>query len=132
LIAPNNIITGGNSNNKFQLNIVLKVVSIVFIVSGAVTSLFDTLIPAIKYIIIDTIAAGTVVHIICLICSYNSLPAAIGARFVVSDSGDSLSPKYAPATIAPAVAGRLASSPVAIPINATPTVPTDPHDVPVT
>src|SRR5699024_5693924 len=76
--------------------------------------------------------AGTVVHNICLICSYNPLPAAIGARFVVSDKGDNLSPKYAPATIAPAVAGRLASRPVAIPITATPTVPTDPHDAPLT
>src|SRR5699024_7568818 len=76
--------------------------------------------------------AGIVVHNICLICSYNSLPAAIGARFVVSDKGDSLSPKYAPATMAHAVAARFASSPVAIPIKATPTVPTEPQEVPVT
>src|SRR5699024_7221954 len=76
--------------------------------------------------------AGIVVHNICLICSYSSLPAAIGARFVVSDKGDSLSPKYAPATTAPAVAGNEAPSPVAIPISATPTVPADPQDVPVT
>ena len=56
----------------------------------------------------------------------------MGARFVVSDNGDNLSPKYAPETIAPAVAGNEAPSPVAIPIKATPTVPADPQEVPVT
>src|SRR5699024_7360673 len=130
--APNNIRAGGNNNSIFQLNIVFKVVSIVFIVSGAATSLSETLNPAIKYITIDTIAAGIVVHHICLICSYKSLQAVIGAIFVVSDKGDRLALKYALATIAPAVVGRLASMPVAIHIDATPIVPADPHDVPET
>src|SRR5699024_2088068 len=46
--APNNIRAGGNNNSIFQLNIVFKVVSIVVIVSGAVTSLSAILNPAIK------------------------------------------------------------------------------------
>src|SRR5699024_10180444 len=69
LIAPTKIIIGGNNKSKFHSNIVLSVVSIVVIVSGVTTLLFETLKPAIRYIIIDTIAAGTVVHNICLICS---------------------------------------------------------------
>ena len=68
----------------------------------------------------------------CFICSYNSLPAAIGAKLVVSESGDNLSPKNAPETTAPAVAGNDTPSPPAIPIMATPIVPADPQDVPVT
>src|SRR5699024_10190149 len=60
--APNNIRAGGNNNSIFQLNIVFKVVSIVFIVSGAATSLSETLNPAIKYITIDTIGDEIVVH----------------------------------------------------------------------
>ncbi len=59
------------------------------------------------------------------------VPATTGARFVVSDRGDILSPKYAPATIAPAVIGSEAPSPPATLTRATPTVPTEPHDVPV-
>src|SRR5699024_8309459 len=69
LIAPNRTIAGGNNNNIFQLNIVLKVSSIAFIVSGAETSSLEMFKPTIKYTVIATIAAGTVVHIICLICS---------------------------------------------------------------
>ena len=68
---------------------------------------------------------------ICFICSYNSLPAAIGARLVVSDNGDNLSPKKAPDTTAPAVAGKDTPRPPAIPIIATPIVPAAPHEVPV-
>ena len=68
----------------------------------------------------------------CFICSYNSLPAAIGAKLVVSESGANLSPKNAPETTAPAVAGKDTPRPPAIPIIATPIVPADPHDVPVT
>ena len=55
----------------------------------------------------------------------------MGAKFVVSESGDILSPKYAPDTTAPATIGSGAPSPEAIPIKATPMVPAEPHDVPV-
>ena len=46
---------------------------------------------------------GKVVHIICPICPNKSVPATAGARLVVSDRGDILSPKYEPEIIAPAV-----------------------------
>lgn len=55
-----------------------------------------------------------------------STPVAAEAMFVVSDNGDNLSPKYAPATTAPAVAAKFASNPIATPIKATPTVPANP------
>ena len=60
-----------------------------------------------------------------------SVPATAGARFVVSDNGLSLSPKYAPLIIAPATHPSLIPIAVPIPINATPTVPTVPQDDPV-
>src|SRR5699024_2268217 len=52
-------------------------------------------------------------------------------RLVVSDNGDSLSPKIAPEIIAPAVIpkGRFIST--AIPIKATPAVADEPQAVPV-
>ena len=55
----------------------------------------------------------------------------MAAMLVESESGDILSPKYAPDTTAPAVAASGASSAMAVPINATPMVPADPHEVPV-
>ena len=60
-----------------------------------------------------------------------STPVASAAIFVVSDKGESLSPKYAPATTAPATIGRFAPMPTATPMKATPIVPAEPQDVPV-
>ena len=54
-----------------------------------------------------------------------------GARFVVSDKGEILSPKYAPDTTAPAVMGNDISIPVATPINATPTVAAVVQELPI-
>ena len=50
---------------------------------------------------------------------------------VVSDNGDSLSPKKAPPTTAPAVMPRCPPIAAEIPTTTTPTVPAEPHDVPV-
>ena len=47
--------------------------------------------------------AGKVVYVIYLICVNKSDPDIAGARFVVSDNGDILSPKYAPEIIAPPI-----------------------------
>ena len=58
-------------------------------------------------------------------------PAARGARFVVSDRGDILSPKYEPPTTAAAVIGRGIPSPWAITIKTTPMVAHEPQEVPV-
>ena len=65
---------------------------------------------------------GTVVHIMALTCSNNSLPDTAGARFVVSDNGEILSPKYAPDITKPAVIGRGRPRPALMPMSATPTV----------
>ena len=65
-------------------------------------------------------------------CVNRSTPAMAGARFVVSDSGDILSPKYAPEIIAPAT---IASDiPIAFPIprSAIPIVAIVDHELPVT
>ena len=66
-----------------------------------------------------------------LICWNRSVPATAGARLVVSESGDILSPKYAPEMMIPAVRGAGTPSPKAIPMRAIPTVPDVPHEVPV-
>ncbi|MPN51770.1 hypothetical protein SDC9_199419 [bioreactor metagenome] len=63
--------------------------------------------------------------------SNNVDPAIAGARFVVSDKGDILSPKYAPDTIQPAANGTDTPRPEAIPISATPTVPAVVQELPV-
>src|SRR5690606_6254070 len=65
---------------------------------------------------------GTVVSVIYLICVNRSVPAIAGARFVVSLRGESLSPKYAPESIAPAVIPTEMPKASAIPIRAIPTV----------
>ena len=54
-----------------------------------------------------------------------------GARLVVSDRGDILSPKYAPDIMAPAVIPAGTPSPLPIPISATPMVPTVDQELPV-
>ena len=66
-----------------------------------------------------------------LIWVKTSVPAITGARLVVSDSGDILSPKYAPEIMAPAAAGAGIPRPTAIPIKASPMVPMVPQEVPV-
>ncbi|MEG0580418.1 MAG: hypothetical protein RR490_10925, partial [Niameybacter sp.] len=66
----------------------------------------------------------------CLIWSNKLVPAIAGAKFVVSDRGDILSPKYAPDIIAPAII--LFGIPRALPIpnKAIPIVPTVVQDEP--
>ncbi len=63
--------------------------------------------------------------------SNNSAPAIPGAKLVVSDIGDILSPKYAPDIIAPAAKGVEIPRPCATPIRATPTVPAVVQELPV-
>ena len=54
-----------------------------------------------------------------------------GERFVVSESGDILSPKYAPEIIAPPITGAGIFKLIPIPIRAIPTVPAVVHEEPV-
>ena len=49
----------------------------------------------------------------------------------MSESGETLSPKYAPANIAPAVGPTGIPSPCPIPMRANPIVPIVPQEVPV-
>ncbi len=64
-------------------------------------------------------------------CVNNSPPAIAGARLVVSDNGDILSPKYAPDNTAPATMPK--GIPIAwpIPIKAIPTVAEVVQELPV-
>src|SRR5690606_34873677 len=73
---------------------------------------------------------GTVVGIMFLMCENRSVPVTAGARLVVSDSGETLSPKKAPETTAPAVQYIGMPKPAPMPISARPTVPTVPQEVP--
>src|SRR5690606_22294449 len=74
---------------------------------------------------------GPVVNDMCRMCVNRSVPATAGARLVVSDSGDILSPKYAPEMTAPAAIAGDRESPIATPISATPSVPAVVHELPV-
>lgn len=67
----------------------------------------------------------------CQMCSNKVAPAIAGARFVVSDKGDILSPKYAPEIIVPAICGVGIPRPVPTPIKAIPTVPAVVQELPV-
>ena len=59
------------------------------------------------------------------------MPATAGAKFVVSDSGDILSPKQAPQITAPAASAGEIPVVTAIPMKATPTVLTVVKELPV-
>ena len=74
---------------------------------------------------------GTVVTIIKRICVNNGVPADDEARTVVSESGDTLSPKYAPEIMAPATNPGSYPWAVPIPIRATPIVAIVVHELPV-
>ena len=52
-------------------------------------------------------------------------------RIVVSDSGESLSPRYAPEMTAPAVIAGDTPSMVAMPMRPTPIVPAVVHELPI-
>ena len=75
-----------------------------------------------RKIIREMINEGTVVTIMNRICVNRGVPADDEARTVVSDNGDTLSPKYAPEIIAPAIHPGLYPCAVPIPTRATPTV----------
>ena len=77
------------------------------------------------------INVGTVVSVMYFICVYRSPPAIAGARFVVSLSGDILSPKYAPEITAPAVIPGDILNAVPTATNAIPTVAEVVYELPV-
>ena len=74
---------------------------------------------------------GPVVITIYRICVNRSVPATAGARFVVSDMGDILSPKYAPDIIEPATIPSFIPIALPIPISAIPIVAMVDHELPV-
>ena len=57
-----------------------------------------------------------------LICLYTVVPDTAGARFVVSENGDILSPNIAPERTMPPTSPKFIPRPVPMPINATPNV----------
>ena len=67
----------------------------------------------------------------CLMWSNSVAPAIAGAKFVVSDNGDILSPKYAPEITAPAVISGGNPNAVPTPIRATPMEPAVDQEEPV-
>src|SRR5699024_740050 len=77
------------------------------------------------------IYAGPVVIIMYLMCSIMGVLVSAAMRLVESESSDSLSPKYAPETTAPAVIAGGIPRPDPTAIKATPTEPMVPHEVPV-
>ena len=87
--------------------------------------------PITRYATSATTRDGPVVKIMCLMWSNRLEPATAGARFVVSDRGDILSPKYAPDTTAPAVIAGLKPKAVPTPIRATPMEPAVDQEEPV-
>ena len=64
-------------------------------------------------------------------CLCKVVPAEAGAKFVVSEIGDILSPKDAPQRTIPAVSPGGIPIPVPMPIMAKPIVPTVPQEVPI-
>ena len=73
---------------------------------------------------------GIVVYIIYLIWENKLLEDIAAARFVVSERGDNLSPKYAPEIIDPATNPSEIPSTWPIPIRAIPTVAIVDHELP--
>ena len=122
------IIIGMENNHPFILN-VLEIVFNISSVFSPVASL--KLSPIIKKMISVMINDGIVVYVMYLMCVNKSVPEDTGARFVVSERGDILSPKYAPEIIAPAInpIGKPRAFP--IPNNAIPIVAIVLHELPV-
>ena len=87
--------------------------------------------PETRKMISVSVIEGIVVKSMYLMWTNRSVPVEELARIVVSLKGESLSPKYAPEMIAPALHGAGTPSAVPIPKSATPIVATVVHDVPV-
>ena len=78
--------------------------------------------------------AGPAVQNMLLMCwlVVRPRPTSLGTRIVVSESGDILSPKYAPQMTAPAAAASERPMTFAMPTKATPSVPAVVQELPVT
>ena len=93
-IISNSTITGTKNNHGLMLKL-LSIAINKFVISSefCVLSIES---PMNKKMRSDMTKLGIVVYIMYLIWVNKSVPAIAGARFVVSDKGDILSPKYAP------------------------------------
>src|SRR4051812_18214557 len=78
-----------------------------------------------------TPSEGTDVHKVSRICADRSDPVDAVARLTVSESGEALSPKYAPEITAPAVIAGDRPMFAAIPIRPMPIVPTTVQELPM-
>ena len=93
------VAAGISSSHKEMLN-----VEAICALSAAISIFADegTIKPATVNMIAQIISVGMFVMSIYLICLYKSTPEMLEDRYVVSESGEILSPKYAPDIIAPA------------------------------
>ena len=107
--------TGGSSNTGLRWKISPSFSSIAATPAALVATSLWPVSPRIENSTSAIRKLGPVEYIMCRMCSNSSDPATAGARLVVSDSGDILSPKYAPEMIAPAAMPRLIPSPLATP-----------------
>ena len=121
-------ITGTKNNHPETLKEAEIAMSKSFVFTSPFTS---TVSPNIINKISVKIYVGIVVNVMYLMCVNKSVPAIAGARFVVSDIGDNLSPKYAPDTTAPATIPKSKPNAPPIPIKAIPTVAEVVQELPV-
>ena len=119
-IMSNSTITGTKNNHGLMLKLLsIAINKFVISLEFCVLSIES---PINKKMRSDMTKLGIVVYIMYLIWVNKFVPAIAGARFVVSDKGDILSPKYAPDIIAPAVRPFEISKALPIPNRAIPTV----------
>ena len=87
--------------------------------------------PSTQYSTRQMTVAGTVVYIMEPMWSYSGVPDISAATLVVSDRGDSLSPKKAPEHTAPAISGAEMPMLTPTPNRARPMVAMEPKEEPV-
>lgn len=91
ITEPTKTTSTGTRRSRFQLNAESRVARIVPTFSGTVPP--DDCRPKIRYTTAEVRNAGTVVHMRWRMCVNRFTPVARDAMFVVSDRGESLSPK---------------------------------------
>ena len=116
-----------NKKSKVVTNIIFNVIGLISTINKTKVSknLYD------NEFYRAMISEGVTVNTMCPMCSNSVVPATAGARLVVSDRGDILSPKYAPDTTAPAVIAGENPRAIPTPIRAAPIDPAVDQDEPV-
>ncbi|CAM5191738.1 hypothetical protein LSPH26S_02237 [Lysinibacillus sphaericus] len=121
----------GTSNNHGEITKLFSITSSVVSIFSEFMATSAKLLPINPNATSVMINAGIVVYSICFIWSNKSVFVKPAARFVVSDKGDILSPKYEPEITAPAIIGAGIPILKPIPIPATPIVAIVDHELPI-